>query len=225
MKELKRVHNSSQSCDQKEFPMRQALVFMTVAVLLTGSPLWAQQPAPPPVPGVAAPQPSMPATFAPRGIVPGKSLAGIDVGSRMSLVISRFGRASEVRETSLDTVHVYSRFGIVVYAQKGVVSAVSTSNSLLKIGDALGPGSRVEEVRASLGTSAVRGAVEAFPGMIYDDRGVAFGMDGKAVALVMVFKPATAGRVSGLSGVGVGPRLPTPVAGSSNEQRQVVKSE
>jgi len=54
--------------------MRQALAFMTVAVLLSGSPLWAQQPAPPPTPAAAAPQAGAPATPANMQIVLGKSL-------------------------------------------------------------------------------------------------------------------------------------------------------
>lgn len=189
--------------------MRRTLAFMTVTIMLAGSPLWAQQPP-------AGPALGAPPSLIIRQVIPGKSIAGIDLGSRVSLVLSRFGRASEVRETSLDTVYLFSRFGIAVYAQKGVVSAVSTSNSLMKIGDDVGPGSRVEDVTAMLGTNSRHGTVEAFPGTVYDERGVAFGLDGKAVALVMIFRPATAGQVSGLSGGGLGPSPQVPVAGFPN---------
>ncbi len=188
--------------------MRLALVLIAFTVVFTAAPLWAQQPpapAQPPAGPTAAPLPTTN-----RQIVPGKSLAGIEIGSRISLVLSRFGLASEVRETTLDTVYLFNRFGIAVYVQKGAVTAVSTSNSLLKIQDKVGPGSRVEDVSAMFGPGFRQGSVEVFPGLIYDGRGVAFGLDGKAVAVVMVFKPATAGQVSGLL---PGARAQTPVAG------------
>lgn len=180
------------------------LAVVAVAILLIGSPLWAQQPTPPPSvpPSVPAPvpppgRPGLP-TGAGRQIVPGKSVAGIELGTRISAVIARFGQAAEVRETALDAVYLFSRYGIAVYAQRGTVSAVSTSNSLLRIGDAVGPGSRAEDVTALFGANFRQGAAEAFPAMIYDDRGVAFGLDGRAVAIVMVFRRGTANQVSGL---------------------------
>ncbi len=181
--------------------MRGPLALTAFAIVLAASPVWAQQP---PAQQPAAP---LPATL--RQIVPGKTLAGIGVGSRISLVLTRFGRASDVRETTVDMVYQFSRFGITVYAQKGTVTAVSTTNSLMKIGDKVGPGSRVEDVAGALGPGVKEGTVEGFPGLIYDNRGVAFGLDGKAVAVVMVFRPATSGQVSGL----LPGRGQTPVAG------------
>lgn len=193
--------------------MRYTLAFMVVALALTGTPLWAQQPPA----AVPSPAPSAPPALPLRQIIPGKSMAGVEVGAKISLIQARFGRPSEVRETGLDTVYLYSRFGITVYAQRGVVTAVSTSNSLLKIGDAIGPGSRVEEVTATFGTNFRQGTTEAFPGMIYDATGVAFGVDGKAVALVMVFRPNTASQVSGLmmgrSSAGTQAPVSAPTAG------------
>ncbi len=198
--------------------MRYTLAFVTVAIMLAGTPLWAQQPPAPPAAPQPAPaqQPSAPPSITIRQIVPGKSLAGIELGSRISLVLTRFGRASEVRETGLDTVYVFSRFGIAVYVQKGLVSAVSTSNSLLKIGNEIGTGSRVEDVTAVFGSNFRQGTAEAFPGMIYDSRGVAFGLDGKAIALVLIFRPAGASQVSGLNVGGQAPGGQAPVAGFPN---------
>jgi hypothetical protein len=42
------------------------------------------------------------------------------------------------------------------------------------------------------------GSVEGFPGLVYNDRGVAFGMDGTTIATVLVFRPGAAAEVSGL---------------------------
>ncbi len=197
--------------------MRLPLTFIALIVLLTTAPLWAQQPEQPPPaqapqpaqqpvqPPAQAPQPAQqpqqpsgPLGSSLRRIIPGRSLAGIALGSRISLVLSRFGRASEVRETDLDTVYLFNKFGLTVYGQKGSVTAVSTTNSLMKINDTLGPGSRVEEVSSTIGAEFREGTVEGFPGLIYDSRGVGFGLDRKAVAVVIVFRPTTAGSVSGL---------------------------
>jgi hypothetical protein len=140
-----------------------------------------------------------------RRIVPGESLAGITMGSGLRLILSRFGRPSDIRETSVDTVYTFSRWGIVVYIRSGKVSAASTSNSLLKVSDQLGVGYRVEDVLRSVGRSFREGTVENFPGMIYDDEGVAFGLDRQGVAVVIVFKRKTASLVSGLFPGGAAP--------------------
>src|SRR5438034_9679653 len=115
-----------------------------------------------------------------RRIVPGTSLAGINMGSGVNLILTRFGRPSDLRETTIDSVYNFSRWGIVVYIQSGRVSAASTSNSLLKVSDELGVGYRTEDVLKAFGRGFRQGTVEGFPGMIYDDQGVAFGMDKQA---------------------------------------------
>lgn len=156
------------------------------------------QPAPqPPTPPPARPTPA-PAIPTPRTITPGQGLAGVSIGSSIRLVIARFGNPSEVRETTLDVVYAFNRWGIVVYAKKDVVTAVSTTNSLLKIDDVLGVGYRVESAVAAYGRGFKEGPVEGFPGLVYSDRGIAFGMDGTAIAIVLVFRPGTAAEVSGL---------------------------
>jgi len=127
------------------------------------------------------------------------------MGSGVRLILARFGRPSDVRETSVDTVYTFSRWGIVIYVRNGVVSAASTSNSLLKLSEDLGVGYRAEDVIKAFGRGFREGTVENFPGMIYDDQGVAFGLDRQAVAVIIVFKPKTAAEVSGLFPGGAAP--------------------
>src|SRR5574340_968698 len=196
-----------------------------VVIVLAIAPAFAQTPYPQPVP--PAPQPSPPQPVQPQPvqpvpppgivpvvpqltpsslrIVPGDSVAGITMGSGLRLILSRFGRPSDVRDTSVDTVYTFSRWGIVVYIQSGKVSAASTSNSLLKISDELGVGYRVDDVFRVVGRSFREGTVENFPGMIYDDQGVACGLDRTGVAVVIVVKRNTASRVSGLFPGGAAP--------------------
>jgi hypothetical protein len=182
------------------------MVAWTIAVVPAA---WAQQPPPPaqpqqppaqpapqPVPPPARPAPQ--GAPSPRTIVPGQGLAGVSIGSSIRLVIARFGTPSEVRETTVDVVYAYNRWGIFVYAKQDVVTAVSTTNSLLKIEDVLGVGYRVESAMAAYGRTFKEGPVEGFPGLVYNDRGVAFGMDGTAIAIVLVFRPGAAAEVSGL---------------------------
>lgn len=188
--------------------MRRSAALAACILLITTAPVFAQQqPAPQPV--QPAPQPvPIPQPFQPiplpqlppssRRIVPGESLAGITIGSGVRLILARFGRPSDVRETSLDTVYTFSRWGIMVYIRSGVVSAASTSNSLLKINDDLGVGYRVEDVTRMFGRGFREGTAEGFPGMIFDDRGIAFGLDRQGVAVVVVFRQRTAAQVSGL---------------------------
>jgi hypothetical protein len=202
---------------------RCATIAACVVIVLAIAPAFAQQPTPPyPQPVPPAPQPSPPqpgpavpppgiAPIAPQlppsslRIVPGASLAGITVGSGLRLILSRFGRPSDVRDTSVDTVYTFSRWGIVVYIQSGKVSAASTTNSLLKLSNELGVGYRVDDVLRAVGRSFREGIVENFPGMIYDDQGIAFGLDRTGVAVVIVFAKNTASRVSGLFPGGAAP--------------------
>src|SRR2546422_9448847 len=131
------------------------------------------------------------------------------MGAGINLILTRFGRPADLRETTIDTVYNFSRWGIVVYIQSGRVSAASTSNSLLKLSDELGVGYRVEDVLKTFGRGFRQGTVEGFPGMIYDDQGVAFGLDRQGVAVVIVFKSNTAAQ-----GAGLYPGGPAPQASS-----------
>jgi len=186
-------------------------LFVAVLIAAYAGPLFAQQqPVQPQEPG----QPGAPtAPPGPRRIIAGRTLAGIEVGRPIGRVLARFGRPSEVRETALDTVYVFNRFGINVYAKGGVVTAASGTNSLLKVDDNLGVGHRVEDATAMFGRGFREGTVEGWPGLIYDGRGIAFGLDGRGVAAVIVFRPGTAANVSALSPGAAGA---PPVAGFPN---------
>lgn len=155
---------------------------------------WAQQ-QPTPLPSAPVPTPAAPTS---RIIIPGQGLAGISIGTSVRLVLARFGAPSEVRETTLDIVYVFNRWGIVVYARQDIVTAVSTTNSLLRIAGDLGVGYRVESAVSAYGRRFKEGPVEGFRGLVYDDRGIAFGTDGTSIATVLVFRPKTAAEVSGL---------------------------
>lgn len=163
-----------------------SLPFLGLALILTivyvAGPVLAQQ---------------LPAMPGPRTIVAGKSVAGIALSTPIDVVVARFGAPAGVIETDRDTLYVWHRFGVNVYVQGGVVSAVSTSNSLMRAGE-LGPGFRVEDAVRVFGTTYHRGAVEGFQGLHFDDLGIAFGIDRTSVAVILVFSPGQAARVSGL---------------------------
>ena len=167
-----------------------AALIALVILCVTPTPAFAQQP---PEEPQQQPTPVVPGV---RLIAPGRALAGIELGSRIQRVLTRFGRPADLRETAVDTVYVYSRYGIAVYARGGVVSAVSTSNSLLKINEDVGVGYRIEDVTTAFGRGFRESSVEGFPGVIYDEQGIAFGLDGRGVAVVVVFRPGTATSVS-----------------------------
>ena len=164
-----------------------SLPFLGLALLITvvwvASPVIAQQ-APPSMPG-------------PRAIVAGKSLAGIAIGASIDAVVARFGAPSAVIETDRDAVYVWHRFGVNAYVRDGLVTAVSTSNSLMRVGD-IGPGFRVDDAIKAFGPLYQRGTVEGFQGLQFDEQGIAFGIDRKAVAVILVFGPGQAAQVSGL---------------------------
>lgn len=164
-----------------------SLPFLSLALLLTivwvAGPVLAQQ-LPPSMPG-------------PRTIVAGKSLAGIALTSSIEAVVARFGAPAAVLETDRDRVYVWHRFGVNAYVRDGLVTAVSTSNSLMRAGE-VGPGFRVDDAIKVFGAAYQRGTVEGFQGLQFDDQGIAFGIDRKAVAVVLVFSPGQAAQVSGL---------------------------
>lgn len=181
--------------------MRPLAAYLTVLLCLTL------------VTGAFAQQPQEPSGPSSTRIVPGRTIAGIAIGSLIQRSLARFGRPSDVRETAIDTAYVFSRFGITIYARGDAVTAVSTTNSLMKIDEDLGVGYRVEAVSARYGRGFREGSVEGFPGMIYDARGIAFGLDRQGVAVILVFRPNTANQVSGLLPGGV---VQPPVSGFPN---------
>lgn len=192
--------------------MRPLAAYLTVLLCVTlAGGAFAQQPQP------QQPQPQQPQEPVAPGltrIVPGRSIAGVVVGTPIERVFARFGRPSVTIEATVDAAHVYNRFGMIIYARSNTVTAVSTTNSLMKIDEDLGVGYRAEAVTARYGRGFREGSVEGFPGMIYDARGIAFGLDRRGVAIIIVFRPNTANQVSGLmpGGVAVQP----PVTGFPN---------
>jgi hypothetical protein len=187
---------------------RPAGLLALFIVLILAIPAFGQQQ--PPQPPPQQPQPPAPAPeqvpSGPRSILPGRSLAGIAIGGAISLVVRRFGQPSEIRATPVDTFYNYSRVGIGVYARDGRVTAVSTTNSLMSfevrpgdpLGDRLGVGYRREDAVRIFGGQFREGVVEGSRGLVYDARGIAFGLDGNAIAVVLVFRPGAAAGVSGL---------------------------
>lgn len=163
-----------------------SLPFLGLALILTivyvAGPVLAQQ---------------LPVMPGPRTIVAGKSVAGIALATPIDVVVARFGAPAGVIETDRDTLYVWYRFGVNVYVRGGVVSAVSTSNSLMRAGE-LGPGFRVEDAIRVFGTAYQRGTVEGFQGLQFDQQGIAFGIDRTSVAVILVFSPGQAAQVSGL---------------------------
>jgi hypothetical protein len=163
-----------------------SLPFLGLALVITVA--WVASPV------IAQQMPSMPG---PRTIIAGKSLAGIAIGSSIDAVAARFGAPSAVLETDRDFVYVWHRFGVNAYVREGIVTAVSTSNSLMRAGE-VGPGFRVDDAVRAFGTTYQRSSVEGFQGLQFDDLGIAFGIDRKAVAVIVVFSPGQAAQVSGL---------------------------
>jgi hypothetical protein len=163
-----------------------SLPFLGLALVITIA--WVASPV------IAQQMPSMPG---PRTIIAGKSLAGIAIGSSIDAVAARFGAPSAVLETDRDLVYVWHRFGVNAYVREGVVTAVSTSNSLMRAGE-VGPGFRVDDAIRVFGATYQRGSVEGFQGLQFDEMGIAFGIDRKSVAVIVVFSPGQAAQVSGL---------------------------
>ncbi|HEY3248928.1 MAG TPA: hypothetical protein VGK88_11630 [bacterium] len=175
--------------------MRRAVTSIVLVIILAiAAPAFGQQ-QPPPQPPAPAPEQ---APSGPRDIVPGRSIAGIAIGSAITTVLARFGRPAEIRETAVDTFYSFSRLGIGVYARDAIVTAVSTTNSLMSVNREVGVGYRREDAVRMFGGQFREGIVEGFRGPVYDARGIAFGIDINAVAVVLVFRPGAAAAVSGL---------------------------
>ncbi len=124
-------------------------------------------------------------------IVPGVSLADVPVGMPISEVVARFGAPSQVRlaDASGTLAYVFGQYGITVYARSNVVIALATTNSVIATVRGVGLGAPAAAVAAAFGPARVTGIVEGFSGPVYQDLGIAFGLDRQTVAAVMVFKP------------------------------------
>lgn len=122
-------------------------------------------------------------------IVPGKSLAGVELGQSSSSTLARFGRPSEARGLRDGTLYAFPRYGLTIYAGDGFVRAVSTNNSLLRTPEGIAIGSTVAEVRRVYGAQFMDAVVEGLTGIAYDHLGIAFGLDGTVVTAIIVYAP------------------------------------
>jgi hypothetical protein len=124
-------------------------------------------------------------------IVPGQSIAGVALGRSVSTVVARLGQPGEARPLREGTLYAFPRYGLNVYATDGVVRAVSTTNSLLRTAEGIAPGSTVADVRRAFGDQFADAVVEGLMGMAFDQHGIAFGLDGAVVSIIIVYPPRT----------------------------------
>jgi hypothetical protein len=129
---------------------------------------------------------------APVLIVPGQSMAGVQLGRTASTTLGRLGNAADVRTLRDSTVYAYPRYGLNVYITDGNVRAVSTTNSLLRTPEGIALGSTVADVRRVYGAQSTDAIVEGLLGIAYDQFGIAFGLDGSVVSIIIVYPSRTA---------------------------------
>lgn len=127
-------------------------------------------------------------------VVPGVSLADIVLGMPVSEVVARFGAPSQVRlaDPGGTLAYLFGQYGITVYARSNIVVALTSTNSLITTARGIGLGAPAAAVVAAFGPTRTGGIVEGFPGPMYEDLGIAFGLDRDMVAAVMVFRPTVA---------------------------------
>lgn len=124
-------------------------------------------------------------------IVPGQSLAGVALGRSASSALGRLGPPADVRELRDSTLHAFPRYGLNVYVTDGIVRAVSTTNSLLRTAEGIALGSTAADVRRVYGGQFADAVVEGLLGMAYDQHGIAFGLDGVVVSIIIIYAPRT----------------------------------
>jgi hypothetical protein len=124
-------------------------------------------------------------------IVPGQSLAGVMLGRSTSSVLGRLGQPAESRALRDGMLHAFPRYGLNVYASDGVVRAISTSNGLLRTAEGIALGSTISDVRRVFGSQFADAVVEGLLGIAYDQHGIAFGLDGIIVSVIIVYPPRT----------------------------------
>jgi hypothetical protein len=127
-------------------------------------------------------------------VVPGVGLADIAIGQPISEVLNRFGTPSAVRLTGTAGLlgYGFDQYGITVYAHGDVVQAIATTNSVISGANGLTLGTPMAAVVKALGDKYTPATIEGFPGIVYRDAGIAFGLDRDAVASILVFRAAAA---------------------------------
>jgi hypothetical protein len=124
-------------------------------------------------------------------VVPGQSLGGVLLGRSAPSALARLGQPAEIRTLRDSTLHTYPRYGLNVYVSDGMVRAVSTTNSLLRTGEGIALGSSVSDVRRIFGAQFSDAVVEGLMGIAYDQHGIAFGLDGVVVSIIIVYPART----------------------------------
>ncbi|MBI3998774.1 MAG: hypothetical protein HY355_07040 [Armatimonadetes bacterium] len=137
---------------------------------------------------VVAQQPQAPPPIL---IVPGQSIAGVTLGRSAPATLARLGQPMETRTLRDGMLYTYPRYGLNVYVTDGVVRAVSTTNSLLRTAEGIALGSTVADVRRVFGSQFSDAVVEGLMGIAYDQHGIAFGLDGVVVSVIIVYPPRT----------------------------------
>ncbi len=139
------------------------------------------------LPVIAQQPPQVPPTL----IAPGQSIAGVALGRSVSSTVARLGQPVEARTLRDGTLYTYPRYGLNVYVTDGNVRAVSTTNSLLRTAEGIALGSTVTDVKRVYGSQFSDAVVEGLMGIAYDQHGIAFGLDGVVVSVIIVYAPRT----------------------------------
>ncbi len=151
--------------------MRRAWPFILCVLLGLALPVVAQQvPTPPPV-----------------LIVPGQSIAGVSLGRSASVTMTRLGQPSEIRSLRDGAMYTYPRYGLNVYTTDSGGRAISTTNRRLRTAAGIALGSTVADVRRVYGSQFTDAIVEGLLGIAYDQHGIAFGLDGVVVSVIIVY--------------------------------------
>lgn len=158
------------------------------------------------LPVIAQQVPQVPPTL----IAPGQSIAGVALGRSVSATVARLGQPVEARTLRDATLYAYPRYGLNVYITDGNVRAVSTTNSLLRTAEGIAPGSTITEVKRVYGSQFSDAVVEGLMGIAYDQHGIAFGLDGVVVSVIIVYPPRTQAAAPGAA-----VPLPTPAQGAA----------
>lgn len=156
------------------------------------------------LPVIAQQPPQIPPTI----VIPGQSVAGVLLGRSVSATVARLGQPGEARTMRDATLYTYPRYGLNVYVTDGIVRAVSTTNGLLRTTEGIALGSSVADLRRVYGTQFSDAVVEGLMGIAYDQHGIAFGLDGVVVSVIIVYPPRTQAAAPGA--------VAPPSAGPSN---------
>lgn len=151
------------------------------------------------------------------GLVPGVGLADIAVGQPVAEILNRFGTPTAVRLTGADGLlgYGFDKYGITVYAHGDVVQAVATTNSVISSANGISLGTPLGDIVKAMGANYSAATIEGFPGIVYRDAGIAFGLDRNSVASILVFRgsaaaPAHPAAPTGRTGPFVDPYASTP---------------